>query len=147
MTNAIDYLTFSFWKILKVIVYKRYGFFSVLAAIIRENLNKQPWIDKSEGFAIHLSTWPRLSCQQLIGVKVKSYCNFINMCCYSFSQGWKSFYYTAVYVINKFLIRLLWSCLCLPPCTSEHSATLLLLRFSQVKDTSSKTHNNKTLQN
>ena len=69
MTNAIDYLTFPFWKILNVIVYKRYGFFSILAAIIREHLNKQPWIDKSEGFAIPLSTWPRLSSQQLIGVK------------------------------------------------------------------------------
>ena len=71
MTNAIDYLTFPFWEILNVIVYKRYRFFSVLAAIIRENLDKQPWIEKSEGFAIHLSTWPRLTCRQLIGVKVK----------------------------------------------------------------------------
>ena len=55
-TKAIDYLTFAFWEILNVIFYRRYGFFSVLAAMIRENLDKQPWIEKSEGFAIHLST-------------------------------------------------------------------------------------------
>ena len=56
-TKATDNLTFSFWEILNVIFYKRYRFFSVLAAIIRENFDKQLWIEKSEGFAIHLSTW------------------------------------------------------------------------------------------
>ena len=57
-TKATDNLTFSFWEILNVIFYKQYGFFSVLAAIIRENFDKQLWIEKSEGFAIQLSTWP-----------------------------------------------------------------------------------------
>ena len=56
ITKAPDHLTFPFWEILNVIVDKRYGFFRGLAAIIRENLNKQPWIEKSEGFAVHLST-------------------------------------------------------------------------------------------
>ena len=57
-TKATDYSTFTFWEILNVFVYKRYGYFSVLAAIIRENFDKQLWIAKSEGFAIHLSTRP-----------------------------------------------------------------------------------------
>ena len=55
-TKATDYLTFPFRETLNVIVYKRYRFFSVLAAIIRENLDKQQWIEKSEGYTIHLST-------------------------------------------------------------------------------------------
>ena len=55
-TKATDYLTFPFRETLNVIVYKRYRFFSVLAAIIRENLDKQQWIEKSEGYAIYLST-------------------------------------------------------------------------------------------
>ena len=58
ITKATDYSAFSFWEILNVIAYKRYGFFSVLAAIIRENFDKQLWIAKSEGSAIHLSTRP-----------------------------------------------------------------------------------------
>ena len=33
-------------KSLNVTVCKRYGFFSVLAAIIRENSDKRPWIEK-----------------------------------------------------------------------------------------------------
>ena len=50
ITKATDYSAFSFWEILNVIAYRRYGFFSVLV--------KQLWIAKSEGSAIHLSTRP-----------------------------------------------------------------------------------------
>ena len=35
------------------------NFFSVLEALIRENSNKQPRIESSEGFAVNSSTWPR----------------------------------------------------------------------------------------
>ena len=34
------------------------NFFSVLEALIRENSNKQPRIESSEGFAVNSSTWP-----------------------------------------------------------------------------------------
>ena len=44
---------FAFWESLNVTVCKRYGFFSVLAAVIRENSD-----NNGEGFAVHLSTWP-----------------------------------------------------------------------------------------
>ena len=43
---------------LNVIVSKRYGFLSVLGAIIRKNSDERPWIVNGEGFAVHLSTWP-----------------------------------------------------------------------------------------
>ena len=36
---------------LNVTVYKQYGFFSVLAAIIRTNPDKRPWIENGEDFA------------------------------------------------------------------------------------------------
>ena len=36
---------------LNVTVYKPYGFFSVLAAIIRTNPDKRPWIENGEDFA------------------------------------------------------------------------------------------------
>ena len=37
-----------------VTAYKLYGFFSVLATIIRENSDK--WIENGKGFAVHSST-------------------------------------------------------------------------------------------
>ena len=37
----------------------RITFWSVLAAIIRKNSDKRPWIENREGFAAHSSTWPR----------------------------------------------------------------------------------------
>ena len=43
-------------KSLNVTVCKRYGFFSVLAAIIRENSDKRPWIEKGGGFIFRSST-------------------------------------------------------------------------------------------
>ena len=39
-------------------VCKWYGFFSVLAAIIREKFDKLPWIENGESFTVHSSTWP-----------------------------------------------------------------------------------------
>ena len=43
-------------KSLNVTVCKRYGFFSVLAAIIREHSDKRPWIEKGGGFIVRSST-------------------------------------------------------------------------------------------
>ena len=53
------YFGFSSPSSLNVIVCKRYGFFSVLAAIIWKNSHKRPWIENDGGFAVHSSTWPR----------------------------------------------------------------------------------------
>ena len=65
ITKATEYVTFSFsfrilvflpfWQSLNVTVCKRYGFFSVLAAILRTNPDKRPWIENSESFAVHSS--------------------------------------------------------------------------------------------
>ena len=43
-----------------VTVCKRYGFFSVLAAIVQKNSYKpwRPWIENGEGFAVHSTIWP-----------------------------------------------------------------------------------------
>ena len=47
---------FPFWESLSVTVCERYGFFSVLAAIIQETSDKLPWIENREGFTVHSST-------------------------------------------------------------------------------------------
>ena len=67
-TKATKYVTFGFpfhilvfflfEESLNVSVRKRYIFFSVLAAIIRKNFDKQTWIENGEGFTVHSSTWP-----------------------------------------------------------------------------------------
>ena len=43
-----------------------------------------------------------VTCQQLVGdIKHTSKnTTFFDMCCYDFSQGWKSLYNTLVYMIN-----------------------------------------------
>ena len=43
-----------------VTVCKRYGFFSVLAAIVQKNSYKpwRTWIENGEGFAVHSTIWP-----------------------------------------------------------------------------------------
>ena len=43
---------------LNVTICKLYGFFRVLATIIRENSGRRPWNENGEGFAVHSSTWP-----------------------------------------------------------------------------------------
>ena len=77
--------------------------FSVLAAIIRENSHKLPWIENGEGFAVHSSNLTegcerRLTCQQLISDIKYTWENmvFIRVCCYGVSRGWKSLYNTVV---------------------------------------------------
>ena len=65
ITKATEYVNFSFsfrilvflpfWQSLNVTVCKRYGFFSVLAAILRTNPDKRPWIENGESFAVHSS--------------------------------------------------------------------------------------------
>ena len=121
ITKVTEYVTigfsfrilyfFPFRKSLNVTVCKRYEFFSVLAATIRENFQKQPWIENGDGFALHLSTWLRgkklrpVTCQQLIDDIKHTRQNivFFYVCCFGFSQGWKSLYNTIVYmIINKF---------------------------------------------
>ena len=70
LTKATDFVTFGFSFLtslvsfplkesLNVSVSKRYGFFSVLAAVIRTNTDKRPWIEDGQGFAAHTLTWPR----------------------------------------------------------------------------------------
>ena len=46
------------WTSQFVTVCQRYGYFSVLAATIRERSDKWPCIENREDFAIHSSTWP-----------------------------------------------------------------------------------------
>ena len=77
--------------------------FSVLAAIIRENSHKLPWIENGEGFAVHSSNLTegrerRLTCQQLISDIKYTWENmvFIRVCCYGVSRGWKSLCNTVV---------------------------------------------------
>ena len=66
-----------------------YGFFSVLAAIIRESSNKQLVIENREDFAVHSSTWPSSAKGEW---RVIGYINirgkiryFFHVCCYGFS--------------------------------------------------------------
>ena len=124
------YSTFTFWEILNVFVYKQ--------CFSNHNPRKfrQTTMDREEWRFCHsfinLTEWRemRVTCQQLIGVKVKNYRNFFDVCCYGFSQGWKSLCNTAVYVMNYFLICLLfrlevhflWGCL--RPRTFEHTTEI-----------------------
>ena len=66
ITKAAEYVALDFFRILvffpfyesfDVTVFKRWWFFSVLVAIIRQNYDKRPWIENGEGFAVHSSTW------------------------------------------------------------------------------------------
>ena len=83
--------------------------FSFLAAIMRNNSVKRPWIENGKGFAVHSSTWPsgakgerRVSSWLAKSKTRKNYIVFFYVCCYSFSQSWKSLCNTAVYMIKNF---------------------------------------------
>ena len=87
----------------------RCGFFSVLAAIIRKNFDKRLWINKNgEGFAVCSSTWPsgakgewRVSSWLAISNTREKNIVFFHVCCYHFSQSWKSLYNSVLYMIKK----------------------------------------------
>ena len=92
-------------------------FLVFLAAIIGENSDKQLWLENREGFAVHSSTRPsgakgewRISSWWAISTHVKKYDIFFYVCCYGFSQGQKSLYNTAVYVIINVIILLGQGC-------------------------------------
>ena len=85
----------------------RYGFFGVLAAITQESSDKNTLYWESLRFYcsfINLTEWRerRVKCQQQIGDIKHTWKNilFFHVCCYGFSQGWKSLYKTVVYKIN-----------------------------------------------
>ena len=71
---------------------------SVLAAMIRGNSHKLPWIENGEGFAVHssdLTEWCKrpVTCQQLIeDIKYtwKKIWYFFHLFCYDISWSWKS---------------------------------------------------------
>ena len=72
-----------------------------------KNFDKRPWIENGEGFAVHSSTRPsgakgewRVRSWLAISNTREKY-DFFHVCCYSLSQGWKSFYNTVVYVIKQ----------------------------------------------
>ena len=53
---------------------------------------------------INLTKWRqrRVTCLQLIGyINTREKISFFHVCCYGFSQGQKTLYNTAVYVINR----------------------------------------------
>ena len=84
-------------------VCKWYGFFSVLIATIREKF-RQTTLDwewrRVCRSLINLTEWCErwVTCQQLIGDIKHTWKNtiFFRVCCYGFSQDWKSFYNTVV---------------------------------------------------
>ena len=93
---------------MNIIVCQRYGFFSVLAAIIREGSDKQlvlRVVRLCRSF-IYLTEWHqrRVKCRQLIGyINTREKITYVfTLCCHGFSQGRKSLYNTAVYVIIIF---------------------------------------------
>ena len=93
---------------MNIIVCQRYGFFSVLAAIIREGSDKQlvlRVVRLCRSF-IYLIEWHqrRVKCKQLIGyINTREKITYVfTLCCHGFSQGRKSLYNTAVYVIIIF---------------------------------------------
>ena len=97
-----------FQESLNLIVCQQYGFFSVLAAIIRESSDKKLVLRIVKPLPIvyqldRVAPKARESgeCQQLIGyINTRKNTIFFHVCCYGFSQGRKSLYNTTVYVIN-----------------------------------------------
>ena len=90
---------------LDVIVCERYGFFNVLAAIIRESCDMRPWIEIGDGFTVHSLTRPRARKASDVSEAdwrhqrhVKKYRIFSRV--YSFLQGQKSLYNNVVYMIK-----------------------------------------------
>ena len=80
-------------------------------------LRQTTCIENREGFAVHSSTRPsgakgewRISSWWAISTHVKKYDIFFYVCCYGFSQGQKSLYNTAVYVIINVIILLGQGC-------------------------------------
>ena len=110
-TEATKYVTFGFpfhilvfflfEESLNVSVRKRYIFFSVLAAIIRKNFDKQTWIENGEGFTVHSSTWPSGAKGEW---RISSWLAISNTCYYGISQGWKSLNNTVGYTIKEFIV-------------------------------------------
>ena len=71
-------------------------------------LRQTTCIENRENFALHSSTWPsgakggwRVSSWLAISTHVKNTI-FFHVCCYGFSQGQKSLYNTALYLIITF---------------------------------------------
>ena len=109
---------FVFWfpsparEILNVTVCKGCEFFSLLAGIIWENFNKQPWIENCEDFHSHdrvvqkandmsAADWRYQTLYQTI---IVSYGIFSCVLLWLFIQGWKSLSNAAVYMIYWFSI-------------------------------------------
>ena len=100
-TKATEYVTFGFSFV--------YWFFSLLGKFephCPSAIRIFFCIENCESFAIHSSTWPsgakgewRVSSWFAISIHVKNTI-FFHLCCYGFSQGWKSLYNTAVYVLK-----------------------------------------------
>ena len=73
----VFWFTSSFRKIWMSLI--RYGFFSFLAAIIREHSDKRPWIETRRSF-INNRRERRLTCQQLIGYIKHTWKNMVFFC-------------------------------------------------------------------
>ena len=103
IAKATEYVTFGFpfrilvffpcQESLNVTFCKRYVLSSVVVAIIRRL--RRLFLNLTEGRE------RRVTCQELIG-DIKHVKNTIlfHVCCYGFSQGWRSLYNTVVYMIN-----------------------------------------------
>ena len=113
-TKAIEYVTFGFsfsilvflpFLSLNLTVCQRYGILSVLAAIIRESSDKQLVlrIVKTLTFIYQPDRGaPKAGDVSADWLYQRTWKNtiFFHVCCCSFSQGQKSLYNTAVYLIN-----------------------------------------------
>ena len=124
-TKATEYATsgfsfsilvfFPFQESLNLIVCQRYGFFSVLTAIIRESSDKQlvlrivkalPFIHQPDRVAPKASD---VSAADWLYQHTWKNTIFFHVCCYGFSQGRKSLYNTAVYAINSIVMPMYYS--------------------------------------
>ena len=104
-----EYVTFGFFFYILVslplekIVCEWYEFSSVLALIILENLDwdwwrlchSLTWQSSAKG-RWRVNSWLAIS-----NIRLKKIA-FFHVCCSGFSQGWKSLYNTAVYVISEY---------------------------------------------
>ena len=102
------------WKVWTSLSVSDTDFFSVLATIIQESSDKQlvmrivkalPFIHQPDRVAPKASD---VSAADWLYQHRWKNTIFFHVCCYGFSQGWKSLYNTAVYVIiNKMSARIL----------------------------------------
>ena len=83
---------------------RRYGYFRFLAAIIRKYSHKRPWIENALPFIHQPDRVARKACDVSAAdwryQHMKKY-RIFHMCCYNFSQSWKSLQNTAVCLINN----------------------------------------------